>query len=192
MSFQWVFPPSSIIRFITNINNISTLKERYNFHMYRIRRIISKHVYFTDSSSLVLGISWAYRSFVKWWNSNRSSRGGNDRRRRSSNSRGRHTFRGGKVEGRGEVSHGTLSPAGKEQETAIVGTPPWVNVALGQRQESAPGTVPAWGTGGEWKWTRTSRSRINKSCCCLPFHLSSTSRSRPESYEIFPPPSGSR
>ena len=34
MSFQWVFPPSSIIRFITNINNILTLKERYNFHMH--------------------------------------------------------------------------------------------------------------------------------------------------------------
>lgn len=30
-----------------------------------------------------------------------------------------------------------LSPAGKEQETAIVGAPPWVNVAVGQRQQSA-------------------------------------------------------
>ena len=190
MSFQWVFPPSSIIRFITNINNILTLKERYNFHMHPKN-------YFETRILQILLLSYleSRGPIVRLWNGGiaidrlgvETIGGGGAVIRAVGTLFVEEKWRGGE-----RVSHGTLSPAGKEQETAIVDTPPWVNVALGQRQESAPGTVPAWRTGGEWKWTRTSRSRINKSCCCLPFHLSSTSRSRPESYEIFPPPSGSR
>lgn len=86
-------------------------------------------------------------------------------------------------EGRGIPRHCLLREKSKKPQLwARLRGSTWLLASV----KSRPWNRPSMGR--EWEWTRTSRSRINKSCCCLPFHLSSAARSRPESYEISSPP----
>lgn len=85
-------------------------------------------------------------------------------------------------EGRGIPRHCLLREKSKKPQLwARLRGSTWLLASV----KSRPWNRPSMGR--EWEWTRTSRSRINKSCCCLPFHLSSAARSRPESYEISSP-----